>query len=607
MPLLTSRRLAPLLATQTLGAVNDNLFKNALVVLILFRAASTQGPVLVAIAGGVFILPYVILSATAGQIADRFEKSRTILLVKAAEVALMLLAAAGYWLESTPLLFAVLFGLGAQSTFFGPLKYGILPDHLARDELVAGNGLVEAGTFLGILAGTIAGSALFVLDRGPLIVSALGLAIAAAGVASAAFIPAAPSRAAGLRIDWNIAAETGRLLAAARTNRPVWLSLLGLSWFWTIGSIVLAELPTLVRDDLGAQAPVFTLMLAFFSVGIGAGSVICGRLLHGEVSARLVPFAAIGLSLFLWDFARAVPHAHGLATPMAVLESFAGWRMLIDLTLLAVCGGIYSVPLYALMQARSEPGQISRMIAANNVVNAAGIVAGAAVIAGLAALGMSPAGILLLAAALNLLVAFWIVRIIPQDTMRALFRWYFTTFHGVSVTGLGHMPPATQRTVIVVNHLSLLDGCFIAAFLPGTPTFAVNIHIARQWWARPFLAAVRNFPVDPANPFSAKSMVQALRQGHHLVIFPEGRITKTGSLMKIYEGAGMVADKAGAVIVPVRIDGLQFTYFSRMGTRAPHRWFPPLTLAVQEPVRIGIGNEIQAGRGGAKSACCCRT
>ena len=588
MSLLTSRRLAPLLVTQTLGALNDNLFKNALVVLILFRAGQAGAPALVAVAGGVFILPYVLLSATAGQIADKWEKSRTILIVKLGEVALMGLAATGFLLGSMPILFAVLFGLGVQATFFSPLKYSILPAHLAETELVAGNGLVEAGTFLGILAGTIAGSALFDLQYGPVIVSIAGLVVAAAGTAAAVLVPRAPSLTPGLRIGANLVGETTRLLATARANRPVWLSLLGLSWFWAIGATVLAELPTMVRNDLHAAPPVFTLLLAFFSVGVGAGSMLCSRLLRGEVSPRLVPFAAVGLTIFLWDFGRSVSHAPALPDIAAVLHSIAGWHLLMDLLLLAACGGIYSVPLYAVMQESSAPAELARMIAANNVVNAAAIAVGAAITAGLAVAGLAPATVLILAAAANLLVAAWIVRILPQETLRAVFRWYFRTFHGVSVAGLEHLPPADRRTVYVVNHQSFLDGCFVAAFLPGTPTFAVNIHIARRWWARPLLAAVRSFAVDPANPFSTKTMVRAVKDGEKLVIFPEGRLTTTGSLMKVYEGAGMIADRAGAIVVPIRIDGLQFTKLTRLAGRTPHRWFPPLSLTVLPPIELAI-------------------
>ncbi len=587
MSLLASRRLGPLLVTQTLGAVNDNLFKNALVVLILFRAAHGGGA-LVALAGGVFILPYVLLSATAGQVADRFEKRRLILLVKAAELALMVLAAAGFLLGSTPALFAVLFGLGVQATFFGPLKYGILPQHLAEHELVAGNGLVEAGTFGGILAGTVAGPLLFGLDHGAALVSAAGLAVAAAGLASAALIRPAPSQAPGLRIGWNLPRETASLLAAARGHRAVWLCILGLSWFWVVGATFLAELPTLVRDALGAAGPMFTLLLAVFSVGVGLGSMACGRLLRGEVSARLVPFAALGLSVFLWDFAHVVGHAQGLGSVNAVLHSPRGWRMLADLLLLAASGGLYSVPLYAIIQERSPASHLSRMIAANNVVNAAAMALAAGATALLALAGVAPATILLAAAAANLAVALWIVRILPQETMRGVFRWYFRTFHRLRLSGLENLPAPGTRMVLVVNHQSFLDGCFVAAFLPNAPTFAVNVHIAKRWWARPFLAAVRHFTIDPVNPFSARAMVHAVREGQNLVIFPEGRITVTGALMKMYEGAGMVADRAGATIVPVRIDGLQFTKFSRMGGVVKRRWFPPLSLTVLPPVAIDV-------------------
>ena len=586
MKLSASRRLGPLLLTQTLGAVNDNLFKNALVVLILFRATHAAAPALVALAGGVFILPYALLSAMAGQLADRLPKPRLILWVKLAEVALMVLAAAGFLLGSTALLFAVLFGLGVQATFFGPLKYAILPQLLDEKELVAGNGLIEAGTFAGILAGTVAGPLLFGLARGAAIVSAAGVAIALAGVASAATIRSTVPGNPGVRVGWNFVRETGALLASARAHKSVWLCILGLSWFWVVGATVLAELPTLVRDTLGANAEVFTAMLAAFSVGVGIGSIACARLLHGEVSPRLVPFAAIGLSIFLWDFAHAAAHAGALTNVADLLHRIAGWRMLADLVLLAACGGIYSVPLYAIIQDRSERGHLARMIGANNVANAAAMVAAALATAALALAGASPATILAAAAIANLIVALWIIRILPQHVVRAIFRAYFRILHGVTLMGLENLPAAGTRAVIVVNHQSYADGALVAAFLPNAPTFAVNIHIAKRWWARPFLAAVDVFTVDPANPYNAKLMVKTVRDGATLVVFPEGRITTTGALMKVYEGAGMVADRAGAVLVPVHIDGLQFSRFSLLGSGVPRRLFPPVTLTVLPPVTL---------------------
>ncbi len=588
MPLLTSRRLAPLLVTQTLGAINDNLFKNALVVLIMFHAAHQGAGALVALAGGLFILPFGLLSATAGQLADRFEKRRLIMLVKAAEIGVMGAAAAGFLLDSTPVLMAVLFGLGVQATFFGPLKYAILPQHLAGAELVAGNGLVEAGTFGGILAGTIAGPLLFGLPHGPALVAGAGLVVALAGVASAALILPAPASAPGLAIGWNVAVQTGRLLASARANPPVWLCILGLSWFWVMGATLLTELPVLVRDSMGAGNPVFTLFLAVFSVGVGVGSVACGGLLRGEVSARLVPFAALGLSVFLWDFAHVAGHVRAAGGAVALLQGVAGWRMLADLLLLAACGGVYSVPLYAVIQERSERVLLSRMIAANNVVNAGAMVGAAAATALLAVAGVAPGRVLLVAAVANLAVAAWIVRLLPEATVGAAFRLYFRIFHAPLVRGLENLPPAGTRCVFVVNHQSFLDGALLAAFLPGAPTFAVNVHIARRWWARPFLAAVKHFPIDPVNPFNARTMVHAVREGANLVIFPEGRITVTGALMKVYDGAGMIADRAGAAMVPVRIDGAQFSRLSRMGRVLPRRWFARLSLTVLPPVAIDV-------------------
>src|SRR5271156_2274307 len=339
--LLTSRRLGPLCLTQACGAFNDNLVKNAMIVLAVFKLGA-GGTGLAAIAGALFIGPYAILSATAGQLADRFDKARLIQVVKSAEVLLMAAAAYGLLANSIPALLGVLFGLGVQATMFGPLKYGILPDHLREEELVSGNGLIEASTFLAILVGTVAGGALALLDAGPAIVGAAGIGTALVGLAAAFGVPAAPAVDRSVRIGWNIPRETVDVIRQAASNRPVWLSILGLSWFWAIGATLLAEFPALARDALGADGHVVTLLLTMFAVGIGVGSMLCARLLHGEVSARYVPFAAFGITLFTWDFASTVIGAGGLhlTTVAAILGSPIGWHMLADLLLLSVCGGL---------------------------------------------------------------------------------------------------------------------------------------------------------------------------------------------------------------------------------------------------------------------------
>jgi acyl-[acyl-carrier-protein]-phospholipid O-acyltransferase / long-chain-fatty-acid--[acyl-carrier-protein] ligase len=584
--LLGTRRLWPLTLTQSCGALNDNLVKNAMVVLALFQLG-IGGAGLSALAGALFIAPYILLSATAGKLADRFSKPRVILAYKLAEVALMAAAAAAFLTESVPGLLVVLTGLGVQATLFGPVKYGLLPEHLAEHELVAGNGVIEATTFLSIVCGTVAGGALVLLPYGTAWVGAVGVALALLGLGAACMIPASPAADPSLRITPNVFAETWRVTRHAAAIRPIWLSVLGLSWFWTMGATLMTEFPVVARDTLQSDGTVLTLLLSVFAIGVGAGSMQCARLLHGEVSARLVPFAALGISLFCWDFASAAASAGSIATAVVALTSFAGWRMIVDLFLLAACGGVFSVPLYAIIQDAAAPSERSRMIAANNIMNALFMVAGAAAAAALAAVGLRSPAVLHIAAVANLFVALWIVRILPQEVYRAILRWYFDHLHRVQVRGLENYRAAGDRVVIVANHQSYLDACLIAAYVPDSPTFAIHTVQAAKWYFKPFLAAVETFPVDVQSPYSVKRMVEAVRDhGRKLMIFPEGRMSRTGGLMRVYEGAAMVADKSRAWVVPICIEGLQFSRLGRMQGRLRLRWFPPVRLNILPPVML---------------------
>ena len=586
LTLLKTRRLWPLVLAQSCGALNDNLVKNAMVVLAIFKLGA-GGAGLSAAAGALFIAPYILVSATAGKIADRYAKPIAIRIYKIAEVGLMLAAAAAFLAESVPALLTVLVGLGIQAALFGPVKYGILPEQLEEHELVGGNGVIEATTFLSIVLGTVAGGALVLLPGGTAIVGAVGVILSLVGLFGALRIPPVPVADPSLTIGWNIASTTWIVLRQASKQRPIWLSLLALSWFWTIGATLLTEFPIVARDTLGSGGSVLTLLLAVFALGTGVGSIGCAKLLHGDVSPRHVPFAAFGISLFCWDFARAAAGAGVLPDAWAMLESLAGWRMLADLALLAACGGVFSVPLYAIIQDSAAPGERSRMIAANNVMNALFMVAGAGAAAGLAAAGFSAPSVLKIAASANLAVACWIVRILPEDVVRSVFRWYFNSFHGVDVVGLDNYKAAGERVVIVSNHQSYADACLIAAFLPDSPTFAIHTGQASKWWVKPFIAAVDVFPVDVQTPYALKRMVEAVRDhGRKLMIFPEGRMTRTGALMKVYEGAGLVADKAHAKILPVAVEGLQFTHMGRMGGRQHLRWFPRLKLTILPPVDL---------------------
>jgi acyl-[acyl-carrier-protein]-phospholipid O-acyltransferase/long-chain-fatty-acid--[acyl-carrier-protein] ligase len=597
--MLGSRRFLPLFVTQTLGALNDNMFKTALAVLVIFQAGA-RGPMLAAASAGVFILPFALFSAIAGRLADQHDKARLIRLTKMLELALMVLAAAGLARDSLPLLMAVLFGLGVQATFFSPLKYGILPDHLTEAELVRGNGLIEAGTFGGILAGTIAGSSL--IAPGGHVVGAAGVAVAAAGLAASWFVPKAPAnpmQSAAHAHALNVWGQTAALLRMARGNRTIWLCVLGLSWFWTLGACFITEFPVLAAQNFGAGTSVVTLMLACFAVGVGAGSLLAGRLLAGEVSSRLTPFAIAGLSVFGLLFCRSIWHVtpeggwHDLGALLA--HPRFGFAMLC-LFGVAVSGGAFSVPLYALIQERAAPAFRARMVAANNVMNAAWMVVGAGAVAGLSALHVGAAGILLLACLVNLVFTVICWRILPRDVLRGFMRVYFKVFHRTEVVGLAHYRAAGPRVLILPNHQSYLDGALIAAFLPDEPCFVVDTVVATKWWARPFLASLDVMTADPTNPFAVREMVHEVQRGRKLMIFPEGRITRTGGLMKIYDGAGMIADRADAQIVVVRIDGALFSPLSQMGGKLRRRLFPKLRITFMPPEKLHVAEQL-SGRG----------
>lgn len=372
--LLTTRRFLPLFLTQFLGAFNDNVFKNALIILMTFRAGA-GAPLLVTAAAGIFILPFFLFSATAGQLADKFDKARLIRLIKAAEIILMILAGIGFYMESYPFLLAVLFGTGAHSAFFGPLKYSILPDHLKEGELVGANALVEAGTFIAILTGTLVGGIL--IEAHTTAVSAVLFSAALAGWAISRHVPAAPGPTPHLALRWNIFSETWRILRRARQQKTVFAAIIGISWFWLLGFTFLTQFPTYSKDIVGGDASVVTLFLTIFSVGIAFGSLLCGSTVKGRPSARPVVLGAALMTAaiaLLWAVSPAAPAAP-LVSAAAFVHNAANIPLLLSLFMIAVGGGIYIVPLYTLLQTESDKAGRSRTIAANNIMNALFMVA----------------------------------------------------------------------------------------------------------------------------------------------------------------------------------------------------------------------------------------
>jgi acyl-[acyl-carrier-protein]-phospholipid O-acyltransferase/long-chain-fatty-acid--[acyl-carrier-protein] ligase len=584
-----------LFVVQFLGAFNDNLLKFALLFLanfVLFRAEPGKAELLATIATGLFILPYFLFSALAGQIADAWDKAKLVRAVKAAEIVIMALALIGFWLQSVPLLLTCLFLMGLHSTIFGPVKFSILPQHLHPQEMMGGTGLIEAGTFLAILSGQLLAGVISAQTAG---LVAVGVALL--GFLSSLAVPSAPPVAKGLRIDPNIFRSTWQILKAARHGRGVWLSILGISWFFGMGAVLLAQFAPLVSGVLHAKQEVATLFLLVFSLSVALGSLLVNRLLRGEVSARFVPLSALALAGFLIDLwlstSAYVPQGDeaGIA---AFVASAGSWRILFDLFGIAFAGGMFIVPLYAILQTHAPREERSRTIAANNIVNAAVSVAVVLVVTLMLARGESVPGVIGTLGFATLTIALISCWLLPETVIKSLFRGLLRLLYRVEVSGAENMPAVGTPAVVVVNHVSFLDGLLLAAFLPGKPTFAVHTRIARAWWIKPFLPLFDAFPVDPTNPMAAKAMVKAVREGRTLVIFPEGRITVTGALMKIFDGPGMVADKADAPIIPVRIDGAQYTPFSRLRGRVRLRSFPKIKLTVLPPRRFSIEGEMTA-------------
>lgn len=592
--LLTTRRFLPLFVAQFFGAFNDNLFKNALVLLISFRLmadAGSDGQIVITLAAGLFILPFFLFSALAGQLADKFEKARLIKLCKFSEIAIMAMGTLALTMGQPTFLLATLFLMGIQSAFFGPLKYAILPAHLQEKELVGGNGLIEAATFIAILSGSIAAGVLMMTETGVISVSVLLITCAVLGFVFSLSIPKAAISDPTLKINPNFVGETIKIVGDVHKNRPVFLSILGISWFWLVGATYLSQFPILAKDVLGGGEVIVTLFLTIFSLGIALGSLLCNWVLAGQVSAKLVPFAAIGMAIFSFDLYLAcegyVPmaQAEGL---IAFLSQVQNLRITGDLLALAICGGLYIVPLYTIMQHESAEDKRARVVAANNILNALFMAASAAVVSLLLAVGASLGDIFLLMMIGNGVAALYICKLLSFDFLRVCFALLLKVLYRVEVQGLENMTKAAKRSVIVVNHVSFLDGVLLGAFLPNKPMFAINTQMATKWWVKPFLKFVDAFALDPRNPMATKALINEVKKDKQCVIFPEGRITLTGALMKIYEGPGMIADKADADLVPVRIDGAQFSIFSRLKGKLRLRWFPKITITIQEPRRFDV-------------------
>jgi acyl-[acyl-carrier-protein]-phospholipid O-acyltransferase/long-chain-fatty-acid--[acyl-carrier-protein] ligase len=598
LSLLFSRRFGPLFCSQFLGAFNDNFFKNAILVFILYRLAEKagiNGEMLMPLASALFVLPYFLFSATAGQMADHFQKATMIRWTKAAEIGVMVVGATALMVENIYAMMAVLFLLGNQATFFGPLKYAILPEELKEKELMAGNALIEGGTFIAILLGTIAGGLLVMIENGPMLVAATMIGVAFVGWLFALLVPKTGTATKSVGIGYNVVTETYRILRYVASDKALFLPLLGISWFWLIGAAFLTEFPPFAKDVLGGDQKLVTLFMTVFSVGIAIGSAACGRILKGEISAKFVPVASIGVALFsfdLWASTHSLSPQQGL-TVEVFLSTFTGIRITADLFLLSVAGGLYATPLYAIMQVRAEESHRARVIAANNIMNAALMTSGAMFLTACLAMGLTIPQIFLALAGMSMVSAVYICKLLPRELFKTVAAFIFRRLYRVEVTGLEKLEGIDGPIVFVANHVSWLDGPLMNAFMPGETAFAINTFVFKKWWGSLSKYFANMIPVDPTNPMSTKTMIRAVEDGKRLVIFPEGRLTVTGSIMKVYDGPAVIADKAKATLVPVKLDGVQFHPLNRLKGKMPQRRFPKITIAIQDPVKLDLPEDVK--------------
>ncbi len=604
--LLRQRRFAPFFVTQFLGAFNDNIFRQGLIILITFQGVVVAGmdhSQLANVAAGLFILPFLLFSAPAGQIADKFEKSMLIRRVKLVEIVLMSLAGVALLTKSYTFLLGVLFLMGCQSTMFGPVKYAYLPQHLDDDELIGGNALVESGTFVAIILGLIvggiavSGEVATMLDTSKRVILGGCLVIVAVlGYLTSREVPQTRAVDPELTINWNAWRETWHILRFAREERSVFLSILGISWFWFFGSVMTIQVPAYTLEVLNGSESVATFVLAAFLIGVGVGSLLCERLSGHRIELGLVPFGSIGLTLFTIDLYFAQPQYNGtqVATIAEFLARPGGLRVWLDLVLIGAFGGFYSVPLYTLIQKRSERSHLSRIIAANNIINSIFMVSAAAMSMVLLHSGLSIPQLFLVVAALNAVVAIYIYSLLPEFLMRFLAWLIITIIYRVRPTGLDNIP-RSGPAVVVCNHVSYIDPIILSACIRRPMRFVMWYKIFQMPLLNFIFKTMKAIPIAGAREDvtimdKAFEAVDAeLAAGNIVCIFPEGGITHDGEIARFRPGIEKIIARRPVPVVPVALGRLWGSWFSRRrdgGLRkVPGRLFARVPVSVGPPVQ----------------------
>ncbi len=597
--LLGQRRFAPFFLTQFLGALNDNVFRNGLVILITFQGVLVLGmdhSQLANVASLLFILPFFLFSATSGQLADKYEKSMLMRRIKLLEIVLMTIAAAALLAKSYLLLLVLLFLMGCQSTLFGPVKYAYLPQQLATDELIGGNALVEAGTNVAILLGLIIGGLMIATspqDQTLLAASLIGFAVF--GYLASRRIPTTVAVDPDLTISWNAWRETRRIVGFAREDRTVFLSILGISWFWFFGTVMTVQLPAYTLGILNGNAAISTALLAAFIVGIGSGSLLCERMSGRRIELGLVPFGSIGLSLFAVDlyFAQTMPIIAAVSSIGDFLGRPGSLRVLFDLAMLGVFAGFYSVPLYALIQKRARRQHLSRIIAANNIINSIFMVLASLLALFVLNIGFSIPELFLVLAALNVVVAIYIYSLLPEFLMRFLVWILINVFYRIRPTGLDNVP-AKGPAIVVCNHVSYMDPILLAGSIKRPMRFVMYYRIFQIPLLRFFFEHLGAIPIAGAMENEQlmneafERVDEELEAGNIVCIFPEGGITHDGEIQRFRPGIEKIIARRQVPVVPVALGRLWGSWFSRRkggGIRkVPGRLFSRVPISVGDAV-----------------------
>jgi len=606
--LLGTRRFLPFFVTQLLGAFNDNVFKQSLILAILYKLSLSADPaLLVNICALLFILPFFLFSALGGQFGEKFAKDALIRAIKLAEIVIMAIGAAGFLLNLLPLMFLALFGMGVHSALFGPVKYSILPQALRDDELVGGNALVEMGTFLAILGGTIGAGVLMSREGYAHWVGAAVVSVAVLGYLSSRGIPRVAAALPALELDWNIFRQSWRILRMGLGQRPsVSRSLVGNSWFWFLGAIYLTQIPTYAKSLLYGDEGVVTLILTVFSVGIALGSALCEKLSGHKVEIGLVPFGSFGLSLFgilLWWHSGGFPQAAEPHTWLQVLGVPQAWLILGDVLGLGVFGGFYIVPLYALIQSRTREDERARVIAANNILNALLMVLSAIVsILLLTVAGLSIPQLFLVVSLMNIAVNAYIFKIVPEFGMRFLIWLLGHSVYRVEHRGLERIPEE-GAALLVCNHVSYVDALLIGGAVRRPVRFVMYYKIYRMPVLNFVFRTAGTVPIAGRSEdlliydAAFKRIAEYLRNGELVCIFPEGKLTLDGEIGEFKAGVERVLEENPVPVIPLALQGLWGSFFSR----DPHkgifrRLWSRVGLVAGEPLAPDAGRAVMRER-----------